>query len=193
LKEECLDDFALRFNLSLKEFFQFSNSIVISILGDGFMQASGTMAERVQTMFKSDHDTIFKGISLDKMSATKYMATFEDKQIDIQIGPVDTQVHPIGRFRQYLAEKGILDEYIEWFGDGRPKYVCPDMIKWPGLILEPNGDINLCGSFEAVIQDLLAVHKSELGWFVDNIEGIVSGDVATCKLLNYCYGHAQKR
>ena len=84
-------------------------------------------------------------------------------------------------------------------------YVCPDLIKWPGIIIEPDGSLNLCASFEAIsckgaivsniltksysqVEDeLLQLHKTELKWFTENVQDIIQGNVSTCKLKNHCY------
>jgi hypothetical protein len=174
-------------NRALKDYLRFSSRIVISLLGDAYPQ-DRTMAEEVESRFEANRPIILKGVDEDK----------------IKIPRIDTRVHPFGRFREYLATRGILDEYIEWFEERMRDYVCPDLIKWPGIVIEPDGGLNFCGSFEAIgcrkavvsnvfkpyeqmESDLLRFHKQEREWFADNLERIVAGKVSTCKLQNRCY------
>lgn len=104
-----------------------------------------------------------------------------------------------------MSDKGILEQYETQFEQSMSDYVCPDLIKWPGIIIEPDGSLNLCASFEAVTSngaivgnifsksyeevkhELIQFHRKEMGWFTKNISGIMAGNVSTCKLKNCCY------
>ena len=117
---------------------------------------------------------------------------------------MDTRVYPLGRFRQYLKQLGVLQQYEEQFEQAMSDYVCPDLIKWPGIIIEPDGSLNLCASFEAITcagaiatniftkpyaqvqEELMRFHYKEVRWFIDNLPDIIAGKVSTCKLKNKC-------
>ena len=192
------------FNASLKNYMRFSNKILISLLGDQYGEP--TKAEQVKKTFKGNWDIIFHDISLKPAEdGKKYHAQYQDKQADILIPPIDTRVYPMGRFRQELSQKRILKQYEKQFEESLSDYACPDLIKWPGIIIEPDGGLNLCASFEAinckdaivsnifakpfskVKKELMQFHQRELGWFIQNIDGIVAGRVSTCKIKNNCY------
>ena len=201
-----LQKLAKDFNSTIKNYAGFSEKIVISRLGDGFERRGQSKAEEVQTTFKENWGTLFEGVEMTPTERRgTYQAEVEGKEIEIRIGPVDTRVYPLGRFRDYLTSEGILEQYEEQFKKRVSDYVCPDLIKWPGIILEPNGDLNLCASFEAITcpkavvtnifekqpgeveRDLMQFHQRELNWFTRNIDDIVAGKVSTCKLKNHCY------
>jgi len=192
------------FNLTLKNYSRFSRKILISLLGDRFSQENPTKAEEVQKTFQDNWEIIFKDFCLTKQEKT-YEANYKGKEIQIKIPSVDTRVYPLGRFRSYLEKKGILKEYEEKFSASMSDYACPDLIKWPGIIIEPDGSLNLCASFEAICcrnaissnifsssyqeveKELMSLHQREFDWFVKNIKGIISGNVSMCRIENNLY------
>ena len=133
-----------------------------------------------------------------------YHAQNGTHETEIKIPQIDTRVYPLGRFRQYLAQLGMLQRYEEEFEKSMGDYVCPDLVKWPGVIIEPDGSLNLCASFEAITcagavvtniftkppaqvqEELMRFHKKEVGWFINNLPDIIAGKVSTCKLKNKC-------
>jgi len=165
---------------------------MVSLLGDKYSQQNPSKAEEVYRTFKGNQGIIFSGIDF--------------QQTEISLPPIDTRVYPLGRFRQYLSQKRILEQYQQDFEQDLSDYACPDLIEWPGIIVEPNGDLNLCGSFEAincrnaivgnifsksyeqVQDDLIQLHKIERQWFIDNLPDIVAGKISACKIKNNCYG-----
>jgi len=197
------------FNFALKNYMKFSKKITISLLGDKFSQSNPTKAEEVQKTFNDNWDIIFKDIELTKKDDKNYRASYKSlnkcTMADLYIPTIDTRVYPLGRFRNYLAQRMVLQQYTEKFEQSLSDYACPDLIKWPGIIIEPNGDLNLCASFEAVnckgavvtnifnrsyeqVQnDLIKFHQKEMRWFIDNLSDIIDGKVSTCKLKNNCY------
>jgi len=194
------------FNSTLINYLGFSKKIIISLLGDQYSQQEPTKAEEVQEAFLDNHETIFAGIKLTSGDKEyTYHAQHAVSEAEIKIPPLDTRVYPLGRFRQYLAQRGVLEQYGERFEQGMGDYVCPDLIKWPGIIIEPDGSLNLCASFEAVAckraivsnvftksysevqEELTNLHKKEMRWFIDNLSDIIVGKVSTCKLKNKCY------
>ncbi len=197
---------AKAFNQSIRNSMEFSDKILISLLGDIYSQQNPTRAEEVENTFWGNQRTIFEGVHLDVINdRTEYSTSLGTKAIEIIIPPIDTRVYPFGRFEQYLSNQGILDAYTQQFEAAMSEYVCPDLVKWPGIIIEPNGDLNLCASFEAVNcnhsiisnlftkpysqvkAELTNFHDREFKWFIENLEGIMSGTVSTCKLKNHCY------
>lgn len=192
---------AKKFNSTLKNYLAFSEKILVSLLGDKYSQKD----HEVQETFKKNWETIFQDISLTQINDFQYRANFNSKTSLIEIPEVDSRVYPLGRFRTDLTKREIMDEYELAFEKGLGDYVCPDMIKWPGIIIEPNGDLNLCASFEAinckgaivtnifekpylqVEKELIALHQKEKEWFRKNLGNIIDGKVSTCKMKNGCY------
>ena len=194
------------FNSTLKNYMEFSKRIIISLLGDLYSQTKPTKAEEVQKAFQDDWGKVFRDIELapfdDKVT---YNARFESKEAQIYIPPIDTRVYPLGKFKKYLTQRGSLQEYETQFEQALGDYVCPDLVKWPGIIIEPDGSLNLCASFEAVPcpkavvtniftksysqvqEELQQFHQRETRWFIDNLPEIIAGTVSTCKLKNNCY------
>ena len=74
------------------------------------------------------------------------------------------------------------------------------------MIVEPNGDINMCGSFEAIAypnvsvvsnilkpyenveKELLRFYDKEKKWFINNFPDIALRKKTVCKIRNNCYG-----
>lgn len=193
------------FNCTLKNYFRFSKEILISLLGDQYSQIEPTKAYEVQKIFQDNWEIIFDGIKIASTGYQTYRAKYKNEEAEVKIPSLDHRVYPLGRFRQYLAQRGVLQEYETQFEQTMSDYVCPDLIKWPGVIIEPDGSLNLCASFEAVTcqgavisniftksypqvkKDLTQFHGKELRWFIDNLTDIISGKVSTCKLKNNCY------
>lgn len=194
------------FNSTLKNYWGFSNRITLSLLGDGFSQQEPTMAEEVRKAFKENWGVIFKDIELAHGAEhKKHVARYQSKEVEIRVPRIDTRVYPLGRFRDYLESKGVMPKYEQLFEPAMRDHVCPDLVKWPGIIIEPDGSLNLCASFEAVNcrgavvsniftkpyaevqEELLGFHQMELHWFIDNLSAIMEGKVSTCKLRNGCY------
>jgi len=199
------------FNSTLINYLRFSKKIIISLLGDKYSQQEPTKAEEVQKAFLDNWKTIFADIKLTSGDKDyPYHAQHMGIETEIKIPPLDSRVYPLGRFRQYLAQRKILEQYEERFEQGMSDYVCPDLIKWPGIIIEPDGSLNLCASFEAVAcrgaivsniftksysevqEELVNFHKKEMHWFIDNLSDIIAGKVSTCKLKNKCYETCSK-
>jgi len=200
------DKLAKDFNSTLKNYMGFSKRIIISLLGDEYSQQEPTKAEEVQRTFQDNWDIIFRDIEIKPMEDNKiYLAQFKSKKTQIRIPQIDTRVYPLGRFIKYLSQKDLLNQYETQFEQTMGDYVCPDLIKWPGIIIEPDGNLNLCASFEAinctgavvtniftksyeqVKDELIQFHQKEMRWFIDNLPKIIDGKVSTCKLKNHCY------
>jgi len=194
------------FNSTLKNYIGFSSRIIISLLGDRYSQQEPTKAEEVQKTFRENWEIIFADIEMTHSDDNNtYNAQFGYKEAQVKIPQTDTRVYPLGRFRQYLVQRGILDQYEEQFEQVMSDYVCPDLIKWPGIIIEPDGSLNLCASFEAVTcrgavvtniftkpyeqvkDELMQFHQRETNWFIENLPDIITGKVSTCKLKNNCF------
>ncbi len=194
------------FNATLKNYWGFSNRITISLLGDKFSQQEPTKTEEVKKAFKDNWKIIFEDIELaHDPEHKKHVASYRGKEVEIRIPPIDARIYPLGRFRSYLASKEVLSQYEQQFEQALRDYVCPDLVRWPGIIIEPDGGLNLCASFEAVNcqgaivsnifskpyaqvkEELRQFHQRELQWFIDNLSGIMEGKVSTCKLKNGCY------
>lgn len=198
------DKLARDFNNTLRSYMQFSDKILISLLGDEFSQQDPTKAQEVQATFQDNWEAIFRDIHLTQ-EKREYHAECNKTKSRISIPSIDTRVYAFGRFRQYLSQRGVLEEYERQFEESMGEYACPDLIRWPGIILEPNGDLNFCASFEAIncnhavvsnildrpypeLQaDLMQFHQREVRWFIDNLPDIVDGKVSMCKLKNKCY------
>lgn len=193
-------------NSTLRNYLGFSRRIIISLLGDKYSQQEPTIAEDVQRTFQDNWEIIFADIGMTQTDDKKtYHAQYGTNEAEIKIPHLDTRVYPLGRFRQYLGQSGVLQQYEEQFEQAMSDYVCPDLIKWPGIIIEPDGSLNLCASFEAVAcrgaivtniftkpyyqvrDELTQFHQRELNWFVDHLPDIIAGKVSTCKLKNNCY------
>lgn len=193
------------FNSTLKHYIKFSKKFVISLVGDEYSQQEPTKAEEVRNAFQDNWETIFEGLNIRKSEEGSYFVNYESKEAEVLIPPVDTRVYPLGRFREYLIDQDLLEHYSTKFEESMGDYVCPDLVKWPGVIVEPNGDLNLCASFEAVccrgaivsnifdqtylelLDELQQFHAKEMNWFIDNLPGIIAGETSTCKLKNECY------
>lgn len=193
-------------NSTLKNYLKFSRKIIISLLGDEYPKQEFTNAEDVQRTFQNNWESIFADIIVSPTNKEySYHAMHGANKTEIQIPSIDTRVYPLGRFRQYLDKSGILQQYESHFEQSMSDYACPDLVKWPGIIIEPDGSLNLCASFEAitcrdaivtniftkpysqVISELMQFHQRELNWFIDNLPDIISGKISTCKLKNNCY------
>jgi hypothetical protein len=195
-----LDELAGNLNESLKDYVGFSKKILISLLGDDFPSEGETMKQEVKRTFFGSWANIFSGMNVRREGGNKYSLSYGGQEAELSIPQISGTVYPLGRFRDHLSSRGILEEYEKWFDGKMGDYVCPDLVKWPGIVLEPNGDLNLCASFEAINcrrgivtnifeksygevgQDILDFHKKEADWFVNNLEGITSGNISTCRL-----------
>ena len=194
------------FNSTLRNYLGFSRRIIISLLGDKYSQQEPTTAENVQRTFQDNWEIIFADIGMTQTDdENTYHAQHGTNEAEIKIPRLDTRIYPLGRFRQYLSQSGILQQYEEQFEQAMSDYACPDLVKWPGIIIEPDGSLNLCASFEAVAcrgaivtniltkpydqvrDELMQFHQRELNWFIDNLPEIIAGKVSTCKLKNNCY------
>jgi hypothetical protein len=197
---------AQEFNSTLINYLGFSRRIIISLLGDRYSQQGPTKAEDVQRTFQENWNIIFADIGMTPSDeAHCYHAQNGTNEAEIKIPRMDTRVYPLGRFRKYLSQSGILQRYEEKFEQVMSDYACPDLVKWPGIIIEPDGGLNLCASFEAIAcrgaivtnifsksyeqvrDDLMRFHQKELNWFIDHLPYIIAGKVSTCKLKNNCY------
>lgn len=196
--------FAEEFNKTLKHYLKFSNKIKVSLLGDSYLLNGQTKEDETNKTFQKNWNIIFKDIELIHLDENEYIANYSDIQSQITIPPVNNRVYPLGRFKNHLSQKGMLHEYEYFFEELMNEYVCPDLIKWPGIIIEPDGNLNLCASFEAVDspvivsnifnksftnvkKDLMDFHQKELFWFIQNLPDILKGKIPTCKLKNHCY------
>ncbi len=192
---------AKEFNQSLKQYIRFSRKILVSLLGDRF--SLEPKADEVLETFDANKALVFEGIDIEGEDG-KYRLRYKEKEAELSIPKVDTRLYPLGRFRDYLKGQGILKEYEQRFEASMGEYVCPDLVRWPGIIIEPDGSLNLCASFEAIScnqaiisnifkpydevkHDLLGLHKREIEWFIHNLEGIAEGKISTCKMKNLCY------
>ena len=191
------------FNTSIKSFMRFSSSLLISLLGDGYLNGGEAMAEDVARTFAENREIIFQDITIS--SEEKRIMNYGSRTAELQIPPADARVYPLGRFREYLSQKKILNQYEKMFEKSLSDYVCPDLIRWPGIIIEPDGDLNLCASFEAIASkeaivsnifrkpfnevehDLMRFHEKEIKWFAENIDEIIECRTSTCKMKNCCY------
>jgi len=192
-------------NAAIKDYILFSDKIIISLLGDNYSQKDPTMKQEVEETFNRNHGLIFEGIELAAAGENAYAARFKDHHAKISIPATDTRVYPFGRFREYLRYRSMLNEYTEKFEASLSDYVCPDMIRWPGIIIEPDGGLNMCASFEAincrkavvsnildwpfdkVKSDLIRCHELEKEWFDKNIDSIMDGSAMSCKMKKGCY------
>ncbi len=194
------------FNSTLINYLGFSKRVIISLLGDQYSKQELTKAEDVRRTFQDNWEIIFADIDMTSTdNEHSYHAQHETNKAEIKIPCLDTRVYPLGRFRQYLSHQEILQQYEVQFEQAMSDYVCPDLVKWPGIIIEPEGDLNLCASFEAITcrgavvtniftkpyeqvrDELIQFHQKELNWFINNLPDIISGKVSTCKLKNKCY------
>ena len=193
-------------NSTLLNYLGFSRRIIISLLGDQYSQQEPTKAEEVQRTFQDNWEIIFAGIEMTPIDHKQtYHAQHGINEAEVKIPRIDTRVYPLGRFRQYLDQFGLLQQYESQFEQAMSDYVCPDLVKWPGIIIEPDGSLNLCASFEAITckgavvtnifnkpyaqvqEELMQFHQREVSWFIDNLPDIIAGKVSTCKLKNNCY------
>jgi hypothetical protein len=192
-------------NLSIKNFSKFSKKITVALLGDDYNHGGFIMAKDVKETFERNNPVIYEGIEISPSEDEYHEAECDGKYFQIRVTPVNTMVYPWGRFKDYLSRKGIIKDYEKFFYDKISDYVCPDLIKWPGIIIEPDGSLNMCGSFEAITcdksrfsnilsnsfetleEELLQFHEKELDWFVKNLDQIIQGSVSCCKIKNNCY------
>lgn len=192
-------------NSSLKNFARFSRRITVALLGDGYNNEGFVMSKDVQETFNRNKPIIYGDIEVSSPEEGYSRAEFDGKDFQIRVTPVNPMVYPLGRFKKYLSDRDILDDYERFFQGLLGDYVCPDLIKWPGIIIEPDGDLNLCASFEAincstsrcsniltkpyeeVEQDLLQLHQKEMSWFIENIDYILQGQSPCCKIKNNSY------
>lgn len=200
------DPFKLHIMLNecLKNFFTFSREIHVSLLGDLYPQYNTTMANEVEDTFFSNWETIFSEIKMRRIDDGTFKAKYGNKTRKIVIKHMNEKVHPLGRFKKYLTEKGIFEEYNKNYNFLDNYHACPDLIKWPGIVLEPDGSLNLCGSFESlecdnaiisnifskpfpqVEEDLLKFHQKEVLWFSSSYLDLIAGKKSACKLTeNY--------
>ncbi len=190
--------FAPVMNAALKDYLSFSRSVKIALLGDRLPDLSPTMASRVHDAFYATLDAMLAGIPIIDKKERDIRVVWNLMPRYIHITNVDSRLYPHGRVISYMEERGGACNPSQ--GD----YTCPDLIKWPGMIVEPDGSINMCGSFEGVAcphavvsnihkpygeveGDLLEFHRRELSWFLENLPAIMDGKVSTCKLRNHCY------
>jgi hypothetical protein len=197
------EEIALLFNKSLYDCSKFSDKIIISIIGDRAYDASSINA--VGESFLENFDKIFKGFDL-RRSRNNIIAKKDGKKTVIYIPQPSDAIHPFGRFENKLKNDKIYESYVKTFNEmlSEPDN-CPDALSWPGMVIEPNGDINMCGSFEAIAYpnvtvvsnifkpfekveaDLLDLYRKERQWFIKNFPDIAFGRKTTCKIKNACY------
>jgi hypothetical protein len=195
---------AQNFNSTLKHYIKFSDDILISLLGDNYSQQP-SKADEVMDTFRNNWDIIFANLEIEPIEkGILYKVKYEGKEAQLKIPSLDTRLYPLGRFKQYLSDKGVLEDYTIQFNQQMGDYACPDLIKWPGIIIEPDGSLNLCASFEAincngavvsnifktyseVKEELMQLYQKEFNWFVKNLPDVIAGNVSTCKMKNNCY------
>lgn len=197
------DEIASVFNKTLQKCSKFSDKIVISIIGDRVYDDSSITS--VQNSFLDNFDRIFNGFGL-RTSKNKIIAKREGKNTEILIPLPSDAIHPLGRFEKKLKKDNKYDKYLEMYNKmfSEPSN-CPDGLNWPGIVIEPNGDINMCGAFEAIAnpevtvvsnifkpfekveEDLLDFYEIEKRYFKNNFPDIAFGRKSTCKIKNVCY------
>ena len=190
------------FQRSLRYLSEISEEITIAIIGDhfftetSFLTALKTFRQNLETIFGC-----FQGG--EKLEDDTFLLRINGKETKIEIKLNDV-IYPLGRFKEYLQRKGRYEEYIKTF-KVRRHLVCPDIGRWPGIVLETNGDLNLCGHFEAINNDatrvtnifthsyeeieekLLDIYQLERRWFFAHLELLRQAKVSACKLENRCY------
>ncbi len=192
------------FNKSLSECSKFSDKVAISLLGDIIYENSHT--SNIKRTFLNNFDIIFDGFEIDIYEDNEIIAKKDSKETKISISNVSGAVYPFGRFEKTLKNDGLYEKYLKDFNIlfFEPN-LCPDVLEWPGMVVEPSGDINMCGAFEAIAKphlttisnilkpfeevedDLLKLHKKEKEWFLKNLPDIAFGKKSTCKIKNRCY------
>lgn len=200
------EDLVKVFKKSIDECLQFSYHLKITILGDNFFEE--TSLEKATKVFAENLDYLLDGIRIIEREDTGGFGIGHKNGYAALHIRFAQNVYPLGRFEQLLNQKGVLEEYTKsFYSKIRKPVVCPDLLELSGLIIEPNGDINLCGAFEAVQsratvignifdegypaieQKLIQFHEKEREWFLKNLERISSGEVHACKLENNMYGN----
>ena len=195
---------AKKFNKTLLGCSRFSDKIIISIIGDRFYEDS--YVDNVENSFIQNSHIIFEGMELSG-SRKNITVSNAERSFALSIPFTSEAIHPYGRFAKKLKKDKNLKEYTEFFSELVPEpNLCPDPLIWPGMIVEPNGDINMCGSFEAIAypnvsvvsnilkpyenveKELLRFYDKEKKWFINNFPDIALRKKTVCKIRNNCYG-----
>jgi len=199
---------ASAFNKTIKGCVKFSDNIVISVLGDIMYEKSSP--DSLKKTFYGNIRKIFSGLDVGDNTtspdADELAIRMDGREIELSIPPISNVVYPFGRFEKTLKKDGRYEEYVKKFDEELSEpYVCPDVLEWPGMIIEPDGDINMCGAFEAIAYphvsvvsnifkpyeevetEFLEFHKKEKEWFLANLPEIVFKEKTTCKIKNNCY------
>ena len=198
-----LSDTAKYFNNSLKLLGKISEEITIVLLGDHYFRY--TSLKSVIDRFREYSKEILTGLKMVEERDNSFVVSYEDNQFMLLFYPTDV-VFPLGRFRSYLESKGELDNYVKTlYSSIRRPVVCPDIGRWPGLVIEHTGDINLCGHFESfqnksaivanifhqdfgeIEENLLRIYELEKEWVLAHKVLLEEGKISSCKLENDCY------
>jgi len=104
-----------------------------------------------------------------------------------------------------LKRRGVYEDYSSAFIFGKKPIVCPDTGRLPGILIEYDGGINVCGSFEAVAtretvignlfgkkydeleELLLGFYGKERDWVMRNVDNLLLSKKSSCKICNKCY------
>jgi hypothetical protein len=194
---------AKAFNKSIRKMARFSDRIILAVIGDTYF--TETSLSSALNVFSENLGAIFEGLDLvERKAENTYLlrSNGRDTEIEIRTNPA---IYPYGRFEKYLKGKGVYEDYLDNFPFFSKPLICPDTGRLPGIIIEYDGGINVCGSFEAVATKetvvgnlfgktydeleklLLDFYRKEKDWVIENFDDILLGKKSTCKLCNRCY------
>jgi len=195
---------AKTFNKSIRKMARFSDKIILAVIGDTYF--TETSLSSALDVFSENLSAIFEGLGpLERKAENNYLLRNNGRNTEIEIR-TNPAIYPYGRFEKYLKGKGVYEDYLEKFPFFSKPIVCPDTGRLPGILIEYDGDVNVCGSFEAVATRetvignlfgktyeemeklLLDFYRKEKDWVIENFDDILLGKKSTCKLCNRCYG-----
>lgn len=197
------NDLAKVFGKSVRKLAKISDKITLAVIGDTYFPETSLV--KALDAFSDRFDTIFDGFdSCQKIGDNCYSVNGKDGGVKVDI-VTNPAIHPYGRFEKYLKQKGVYRDYVDNFRFGNKPVLCPDAGRWPGMIVEYDGDINMCGAFEAVVSKetvvgnlfgktyeeleklLLDFYGKEKNWFIKNLDDLLLGKKSSCKVCNKCY------
>ncbi len=198
------DMIAKSMNRTLKEMSKYSDKIIISTIGDFYFPE--TCLQNAELQFFKDYYEIFNGFEhYERTDEKQFEFSGNAGEINVEFR-TSNGIYPLGRFKELLRSSGYLEYYTEIFKEHtNTPIICPDVLEWPGLIIEPDGKVNTCGAYEgitcnhAVISnifkesyeefqgDMFMAYEIERQWILNNIDNLLQGKASTCKLLNQGY------
>ena len=199
-----LEKYTEAFRYTIDRCANFSDQIIISIQGDEMFPL--THIRRVSALFDATKEKIFEGFEVSSTDGQTNI-TKNGKSTQLFVQPPTPIMYPKGRFARKLRNEGRYEEYEKLFAsyeDSNYLKVCPILLNYQDIIVEPNGDTLVCISFlgigkppvtnifnhtyDEVMEHLNNRFELQKTWLLGHLPEVVHGKISTCEYKNNCYG-----